>query len=40
MLTIAELPEYIWRAEKLLCASERNELAELVDVLVHIWLET
>jgi hypothetical protein len=27
MLTIAELPEYIRRAEKLLSASERNELA-------------
>ena len=39
-LTIAELPEYIRRAEKLLSASERNELAELVDVLVHIWQET
>ena len=96
MLTIAELPEYIRRAEKLLSASERseiinylaalpkagdlvegksggvrviyyvhsekmplylltlfakneraniskshrNELAELVDLLVHIWLES
>ena len=40
MLTIAELLEYIRHAEKLLSASERNELAELVDVLVHIWLET
>ena len=40
MLTIAELPEYIRRAEKLLSASERNELAKRVDVLVQIWQET
>jgi hypothetical protein len=40
MLTIVELPEYIRRAEKLSSASERNELAELVDVLVQIWQET
>jgi hypothetical protein len=40
MRTIAELPECIRHAEKLLSASERNELTELVDVLVHIWLET
>jgi len=40
MLIIAELPEYTRRTENLLCASERNELAELVDVLVHIWQET
>jgi hypothetical protein len=40
MLTIAELPEYIRRTEKLLSASQPNELASRVDVLVHIWLET
>ena len=40
MLIIAELPEYTRRAEKLLSASERNELANRVDVLVQIWQET
>jgi hypothetical protein len=32
LLTVAELPEYLSKAE-------RNELAGLVDVLVHIWFE-
>jgi hypothetical protein len=40
MLTIAELPEYIRRADKQWNASECNELAELVDMLVQIWQET
>jgi hypothetical protein len=47
MLTVAEVPEYIRRAEKLLSAderrdlvryAERNELAGLVDTLVSVWL--
>jgi hypothetical protein len=40
MLTIAELPEYVRRVEKLLSATERIELAELVELLVQIWLKT
>jgi hypothetical protein len=32
MLTIAELPEYTRKAQ-------RNELAELVDLLVKLWIQ-
>ena len=37
MLTVAELPEYIRGAERLLSGAERNELAALEDLLVQIW---
>ena len=39
MQTIAELPEFIRAAEKLLTKAERNELAGLVVLLVQIWKE-
>jgi hypothetical protein len=39
MLTVAELPEYLRTASRLLADAERNTLAGLVRVLVKIWLE-
>ncbi len=40
LLTVAELPEYLRAATRLLAdADRRNALAGLVDVLVQIWLE-
>jgi len=37
MLTVAELSEYIRTADKLLTKGERNELAELVGILIEAW---
>ncbi len=34
---IAELPTYTRLADKLLSTQERQDLADLVDVLVEIW---
>ncbi|MDN5872000.1 MAG: hypothetical protein L0H73_14930 [Nitrococcus sp.] len=47
MMTIAEVPEFIRRAEKLLSEqeranlskAERNELSKLVQVLVRAWIK-
>jgi hypothetical protein len=40
LLTVAELPEYLRVAARLLADADRNALAGLVDVLVQVWLES